>query len=381
MYCTECGTKNDDGMQFCVQCGAPLDSAQVDLSSQPLEPTQSALGNRLCNVSTTRRSRQPKKRTRIIVAAMIAALVACGGASYYFGVYMPQSKQTTKKQKTTAAEYSKHSVLISVSGDGWNTSEGASKLPIRVKGTDVNGSKIDKTAFVDSDGKGLELIPGTYGLVIEGTPIGADGSLWNVSDSSVKFKVKRALKDGEKADFREMAKLTLGDKIDPADVTDEQINAAEKLAERGGCDSKSSAKALAAAARGARDAAVSAKQAEDASAAQKRAEQEAENAKKAVEQNESSTSSLSEISPFWGAFVMASKDYTTSEKKADDLRNSGFPGAIVVCTTDWTNLNKETWYSVSAGRFSSRTEAEQAVSALKNQGISDAYVRYSGDHQ
>lgn len=78
---------------------------------------------------------------------------------------------------------------------------------------------------------------------------------------------------------------------------------------------------------------------------------------------------------------MASKDYTTSKKKADDLRNSGFPGAVVVCTTDWTNLNKETWYSVSAGRFSSRTEAEQAVSALKNQGKSDAYVRYSGDHQ
>lgn len=21
MYCTECGTKNEDGMQFCVQCG------------------------------------------------------------------------------------------------------------------------------------------------------------------------------------------------------------------------------------------------------------------------------------------------------------------------------------------------------------------------
>ena len=83
MYCTECGTKNEDGMQFCVQCGAPLDSSQVDLSSQPLEPTQPALGNRLRNVSTTRRSRQPKKRTRIIVAAMIAALVACGGASYY----------------------------------------------------------------------------------------------------------------------------------------------------------------------------------------------------------------------------------------------------------------------------------------------------------
>ena len=47
---------------------------------------------------------------------------------------------------------------------------------------------------------------------------------------------------------------------------------------------------------------------------------------------------------------MASKDYTTSEKKADDLRNSGFPGAIVVCTTDWTNLNKETWYSVVVSR-------------------------------
>lgn len=49
---------------------------------------------------------------------------------------------------------------------------------------------------------------------------------------------------------------------------------------------------------------------------------------------------------------MASKHYGTSKKKADDLRNSGYPNEQVVCTTDWTNLNKQAWCSVTVGRFS-----------------------------
>lgn len=70
---------------------------------------------------------------------------------------------------------------------------------------------------------------------------------------------------------------------------------------------------------------------------------------------------------------MASKHYGTSKKKADDLRNSGYPNEQVVCTTDWTNLNKQAWCSVTVGRFSRKADSEQAVSKLKSQGVSDAY--------
>lgn len=379
MYCTECGAENDDGMRFCVQCGAPLEPVQSDNASlSASESTQTVADGQFQAKKTVRSG----KRTGTVVAIAALVIAVCGGVGYYFGVYLPASAQVQKSEKANESGRSKCAVSIGASGDGWNTTEGDSKLPVHVTGTAANGSRVNKTMFVSSNGKGLKLVSGSYALTIEGSPIGTDGSLWNVPDLVAKLKIKSASKTSEVVNLSSKIKLTLGSKIDAADITDEQIDVAEKLAERGGCDSKTAAKALAAAARAARDAAISAKQAEDASAAQKRAEQEADSAKEAAEQKSQTVNSgESDTSPFWGAFVMAGRDRETSERKAEDLRNSGFPNTFVVCTTDWTNLNRETWYSVSVGRFSSKDEAEQAVSSLKAQGVSDAYSRYSGDHK
>ena len=384
MYCTKCGALNEDGVRFCTSCGAPLNNQTVqNNASKTIQFPQPPATAPAQNNSTPAKAKTGSKKTIAIVARIVAALVIGGGVGYYFGIYIPQQEQTTKEEATNKAAHSMHSVIINVKGDGWNTADGSSKLPIKVSGTDVDGDEVDEVAYVDSNGKGLELTQGTYKLKIQGSPLGSDGSLWNIPDTVEQIELNSDLKNREKVDLRSKTILQLGEKINTVDITDSQINAAEKLAEKGGCNTKSEAKALATAVKSARDAAVSAKQAEDAAAAQKQAEQEAEAAKQQAEQAQSSSSSstTSDSSPFWGAFAMASKNYDTSKKKADDLRNSGFPNAQVVCTTDWANLNKETWYSVTVGKFSSKSDADQAVSKLKSQGVTDAYSRYSGEHK
>ena len=384
MYCTECGAPNEEGARFCTSCGAPLNNQTMQNSaSNTVQLPQPPLTDPAQNNSSSTSPKSGSKKTIAIVAGIVAALAIGGGAGYYFGIYMPQQEQAAKEEAANKAAHSMHSVIINVKGDGWNTADGSSKLPVKISGTDVDGDEVEEVAYIDSNGKGLRLTQGTYKLKIQESPLGSDGSLWNVPDTVEKIELKSDLKNREKVDLSSQTLLQLGDKINAVDITDSQIEAAEKFAKKGGCNTKSEAKALSTAVKSARAAAISAKQAENAAAAQKQAEQEAEAAKQQAEQAQSSSSSstASDSSPFWGAFAMASKNYDTSKRKADNLRNSGFPNAQVVCTTDWTNLNKETWYSVSVGKFSSKSDADQAVSKLKSQGVSDAYSRYSGDHK
>lgn len=146
-------------------------------------------------------------------------------------------------------------------------------------GTDADGNRVNMTAFVDSDGKGLKLVQGSYELGLAGSPLGHDGTVWATPCMTFGLKLDSSLEKDQEVDASSGEAIKLGNKIDPIDVTDEQLDTAEKLAMQGGCDSETTAKALASAARSSRDAAVSAKQAKDAAEAQKRAEQEAKKAK------------------------------------------------------------------------------------------------------
>lgn len=205
-------------------------------------------------------------------------------------------------------------------------------------GTDVDGNRVNMTAFVDSDGKGLKLVQGSYELVLAGSPLGHDGTVWATPCTTFGLKLDSSLEKDQEVDASSGEAIKPGNKIDPIDVTDEQLDTAEKLAMQGGCDSETTAKALASAARSSRDAAVSAKQAKDAAEAQKRAEQEAKKAKDEAahaQRNAASSGAPNGAAPFWGAFAMASKNPETSWNKVEEMQKSGFPDATVVCTTDW----------------------------------------------
>ena len=82
--------------------------------------------------------------------------------------------------------------------------------------------------------------------------------------------------------------------------------------------------------------------------------------------------------PFWGIWVGASTDPGEAEAIASAVRDQGFE-ADVVLTTDWSNLNSEPWYVVTAGRHDSEDQANALLGAVQSAGWPDAYVKYSGD--
>ena len=84
--------------------------------------------------------------------------------------------------------------------------------------------------------------------------------------------------------------------------------------------------------------------------------------------------------PFWGIWVSASKDRAAAEETASAVSSANLGGSVVL-TTDWSNLNSEPWYVVTAGRYATQQEAESHLDTVKSAGYGDAYIKYSGDYQ
>ncbi len=82
--------------------------------------------------------------------------------------------------------------------------------------------------------------------------------------------------------------------------------------------------------------------------------------------------------PFYGVWCFGSTDETDALKFVETLSSSGIMGTVFV-TTDWSNLNKEKYYVVSAGIYPTEEQAKDALKTVQELGYSDAYVKYSGD--
>lgn len=61
------------------------------------------------------------------------------------------------------------------------------------------------------------------------------------------------------------------------------------------------------------------------------------------------------------------------------IRGNGFDAQVFV-TTDWSNLNTEKWYVITAGIYGTK-EAASAVLQDVQRVCSDAYIKYSGNWQ
>ena len=103
------------------------------------------------------------------------------------------------------------------------------------------------------------------------------------------------------------------------------------------------------------------------------------NVEVAEDGNGQNTQSVQENqSPFYGIWCAATKDEEGAQEIASAMREYGLPAEVLI-TTDWSNLNKEKWYVISAGRYASREEAEKALPQVKDY-YDDAYIKYSGDY-
>ena len=82
--------------------------------------------------------------------------------------------------------------------------------------------------------------------------------------------------------------------------------------------------------------------------------------------------------PFYGIWCSASKKQEDAQKVANALSDKGFNGRVFI-SSEWSNLNKETWYVVSAGTYATEEAAKAMLDTVKSSGYPDAYVKFSGD--
>ena len=327
--CPHCGAPLTDGAEFCTQCGSKVDASDVsqtegeietraltfeqsdadaeqyradaaaaheslnvvtpDLGvSSPVPVDKTALmpkpvpasgegGGPVSPKSLADKARAganaPKKKDprkiAAIVAGAIVAIAVVGGGTWAFINYQHQQQvaaEQAQQEKDEAIAKAEHVVVIKVSGDGWDTSAGASRLPVHVEGADSKGEKVDEVQYATSDGRGINLRQGNYVLSVPASPIAADGTVFSVSNTQVEVSFTAKDKEGSEIDATGRGGFELTP-TDALEVTDEQINKAYEYASKDTTDGAPDADALKTAATKRRDDAVAAKKEADAKAA------------------------------------------------------------------------------------------------------------------
>lgn len=82
--------------------------------------------------------------------------------------------------------------------------------------------------------------------------------------------------------------------------------------------------------------------------------------------------------PFYGIFLMATKDEGEAIEFSDSLYEKDIFASILV-TSDWENLNSEPWYVVYSGQFDTEEVANEEIEIIKD-SFPDAYVKYTGEY-
>lgn len=327
--CPHCGAPLMDGAEFCTQCGSKVDASDVSQTESEIEtraltfeqsdadaeqyradaaaaheslnvvtpdlgmagpvpvdktalmpkpvPASDEGGGPVSPESLADKARAganaPKKKDprkiAAIVAGVIVAIAVVGGGTWAFINYQHQQQvaaEQAQQEKDEAIAKTEHVVVIKVSGDGWDTSAGASRLPVHVEGTNSKGEKVDEVQYATSDGRGINLRQGNYVLSVPASPIAADGTVFNVSNTRVEVSFTAKDEEGSEIDATGRGGFELTP-IDAPEVTDEQINKAYEYASKDTTDGAPDADALKTAATKRRDDAVAAKKEADAKAA------------------------------------------------------------------------------------------------------------------
>lgn len=265
MFCRKCGSKIEDGAQFCAVCGAsvvPDDQAQTGGANPSPVDVATPTGSQQVDMAAEAVASSPKrsKKPFIIAAVVVALLAVGGGAGYYFGIYAPEQAREAAEQEALAA---KHAVRFTVSAEGWDTSAGASRLPLHITGKEARGKKVDVVRYVDSTGAGVELRRGSYKAEVAASPIAADGTIYAVPGEKVDVKVSKKSEAKKSIDAGNVSLAP----VEATEVTDDEVAAAKKYAEEDADAKKAGfsfdADALAQTATKRRDDAVADKQAEE----------------------------------------------------------------------------------------------------------------------
>lgn len=83
---------------------------------------------------------------------------------------------------------------------------------------------------------------------------------------------------------------------------------------------------------------------------------------------------------YYGVFVSSAKSSAGLIPTINKLEEAGFDTNSTVYTPDFSGLNPEPYYVVTAGLYKSESDAREALSGIKTAGFKDAYVKYAGTY-
>lgn len=329
MFCTNCGAKVErEDSAFCPMCGAPLGDAAGTGPTAPLEqpatadvtakmPRPPADGSDATAPAREvpepvpgyedggaeggeGRRRRPRRGLRVaLVVALVLLAVAGAGAGVWWKVESDRkAAEEAARQAAWDAEHAERAVHLSLVAPNYD--DAATRIPLRVTGTDLDQQAVDQVFYVNADTSELRLRKGDYQVSVVASPILQDGSLYALPAEPTALRVGDDTGSATGADdgsddagassdadggSTPMVEVELETIDDLTTVTDDQIAAARAAAEADpDADQAAKAGPYAEAATKRRDDAVAAKKAaEEEAARQKAAEEEAR--KKAEEES------------------------------------------------------------------------------------------------
>ncbi len=144
-----------------------------------------------------------------------------------FAIVAAVAANAAKQGAVVASLNSRVGLTLKIDAKGLD--ESGSMVPVSVTGTTAGGDAVDKVVFVDMEGKGIFVAPGTYELAIAGSPIAGNGTVYEVPDSSIEVDVPSA----DEAVVESTFKLK---PIAASKTTEEQIDDAYQAIADGGCE-------------------------------------------------------------------------------------------------------------------------------------------------
>lgn len=254
MNCPNCGTSLPDTARFCPNCGTrmegvpqpPFASSQMSTPAGDLAPDDMSSSQALT----------PEKRRNtslgIIVVVALALLLVAGGIVGIAAFLRAPDRGQEVSAFPVSMGTGQHEVtfLVDIAGYG----DGSSRIPVRITGTESDGTAVDETIYLAYSGADTMLANGHYHAEVVGSPITPEGVIFEIPSLTIDFTLGDDLADGEPYVMPQDLALQFVP-IDAADMTDDEIADAVAWA-RKDSDSQANVDALEQAAKKRRDTAV-----------------------------------------------------------------------------------------------------------------------------
>lgn len=189
-FCTNCGKPLKEGARFCSFCGHDVTEDEPNAGSTPRDTEAMTPADTQQNAEAknaeAKPAKMPRKKHGAVIAVCIAAAVLAASAGGYFGWKAYQDHLASEAQQAYDDAHALVSVGLSIVAP--NYTQNATRIPLHVTGTDLDGNGVDTVAYVGVQDS-LSLQQGTYEVRPVTSPILEDGTIYTCSTDLVPITV------------------------------------------------------------------------------------------------------------------------------------------------------------------------------------------------